>query len=291
MDNLNEPLVTVGIPFYNSEKYLADAVKSTINQTYSNLEIILLDDGSTDASLKIAQEFEKNDTRIRVISDAKNVGLPKRLNQLSELAKGKYYARMDADDIMFPNRIKFQVDYLINNSEVDLLGTGLIAIDNTNNIIGLRKGSALSHITLKNALKGSWTAHPSITGKVEWFKKNNYDETLRRSQDFELWIRTVEKSNFVRIEEPLLFYREASTSSIKKYTQSTKYSIKTFWKNRNKTGILFSIFHSFMKLSKLLIYFFYFLAGSTGTLIEKRSVKLTGNKKNNYIDILNKACL
>ena len=287
MDNLNEPLVTVGIPFYNSEKYLPDAIKSTLNQTYTNLEIILIDDGSTDSSLKIAQDFEKNDKRVKVISDGENVGLPKRLNQLSGLAKGKYYARMDADDIMFPNRIKVQVDYLKNNSEVDLLGTGLIAIDNNNDIIGLRKGSASNQITLRTALKGSWAAHPSITGKADWFKYNNYDETLRRSQDFELWIRTVEESNFVRIAEPLLFYREASTSSIKKYIKSTKYSIKTFWKNKNKTGFLFSVFHIFRKLSKLLIYLFYFLAGSTSALIEKRSVKISENKKNDYIDILN----
>ncbi|WP_142786031.1 glycosyltransferase family 2 protein [Changchengzhania lutea] len=291
MDNLNVPLVTVGIPFYNSEKYLSDAVKSTLNQTYTHLEIILMDDGSTDASLKIAQEFEKNDKRVRVISDGENLGLPKRLNKLSKLAKGKYYARMDADDIMFPNRIKVQVEYLSNNSEVDLLGTGLIAIDNNNNIIGLRKGGALRQVTLKTALKGSWTAHPSITGKVEWFKNNQYDETLRRSQDFELWIRTVEKSHFIRIEEPLLFYREASTSSIKKYIQSTKYSIKTFWKNRNKTGIKFSIIHSFIKLTKLLIYMFYYLVGSIGTLISRRSINLSENKKIKYINILNQSLL
>jgi hypothetical protein len=192
---------------------------------------------------------------------------------------------------MFPNRIQVQVEYLLNNSEVDLLGTGLIAIDNNNDIIGLRKGVALSQVTLKTALKGSWAPHPSITGKVEWFKNNPYDETLRRSQDFELWIRTVEKSNFLRLKEPLLFYREASTSSIKKYMQSTKYSIKTFWKNRHKTGIAFSVFYSFKKLSKLLMYFFYFLVGSTDTLIEKRSLKLSENIKNNYIDILNQALL
>lgn len=291
MDNFNEPLVTVGIPFYNAEKYLADAVTSTLNQTYTNLEIILIDDGSTDASLKIAQEFEKKYTRVSVISDGENIGLPKRLNQLSKLAKGAYYARMDADDIMFPNRIARQVKYLLENPNVDLLGTGIIAIDNNNNIIGLRKGGPLKQVTFKAAIKGSWAAHPSITGKVEWFKNNNYDETLRRSQDFELWIRTVEKSNFVRIEDPLLFYREASTSSIIKYIQSTKYSIKTFWKNKDKTGILFSIFHSFRKSTKLLIYSFYFLLGATDSLIEKRSIKLSENKKNNYGDFLKQALL
>jgi len=104
---------------------------------------------------------------------------------------------------MFPNRLSTQINYLLLNPDIDLLGTGLIAINNENCLLGLRKGGALSNVSLKTALRGSWAAHPSITGKMEWFKKNNYDETLRRSQDFELWIRTVEKSNFVRLNEPL----------------------------------------------------------------------------------------
>lgn len=289
MDNSKEPLVTVGIPFYNSEKYLADAVKSTLNQTYTNLEIILINDGSTDASLKMAKEFEENDTRVSVISDGENAGLPKRLNQLSELAKGKYYARMDADDIMFPNRIKFQVEYLTNNPEVDLLGTGLVAIDNSNTIIGLRTGSFSNKITLKTTIKDPWAPHPSITGKTKWFKNNNYDETLRRSQDFELWIRTVENSNFVRLKEPLLFYREASTSSMAKRLKSTQYSIKTFWKNKNKTGVVFSLMQIFISLVKLIVYFCFFIFGSTDTIIKKRSIKLSDTEKGIYSDHLNKA--
>ncbi|MBU3822285.1 glycosyltransferase family 2 protein [Flavobacteriaceae bacterium XHP0103] len=289
MGNFNSPLVTVGIPFYNAERYLMDAVKSTINQTYGNLEIILLDDGSSDASLKISQEFERKDKRIKVISDGKNIGLPKRLNQLSKLAKGRYYARMDADDIMFPDRIKVQVDYLVKNPEVDLLGTGLVAIDNDNKIIGLRKGGTISHATLKSTLKGVWAAHPTILGKTEWFKENEYDETLRRSQDFELWIRTVEKSQFRRIVEPLLFYREASTSSIKKYMQSTKYSLRTFWKHAYKTGVLFALIQSIKKLGKLFIYLSFFIMGATNALIEKRSLKVSENNKNKFLVFLNQA--
>ncbi len=289
MDKLNVPLVTVGIPFYNSERYLSDAVNSTLNQTYTNLEIILMDDGSTDSSLKIAQAFEQNDERVRLISDGKNMGLPKRLNQLSKLAKGIYYARMDADDIMFPNRIKFQVDYLLSNSKVDLLGTGLIAIDNNNAIIGSRIAGFSNKITLKTTIKDPWAPHPSITGKSMWFKQNKYDETLRRSQDFELWIRTVENSNFVRLKEPLLFYREASTSSMAKRLKSTQYSIKTFWKNKGKTGVVFSLMQIFISLVKLIVYFCFFIFGSTDTIIKKRSVKLSDTEKGIYRDHLNKA--
>lgn len=289
MDNLSKPLVTVGIPFYNSEKYLSDAIKSTLNQTYTNLEVILMDDGSTDSSLDIARKFEEIDERIRVVSDGNNLGLPKRLNQLSDLSKGKYYARMDADDIMFIDRIKIQVEYLISNSKVDLLGTGLISIDNNNIIIGSRRSSFSEMITLKNTLKGPWAAHPTITGKASWFKKNKYDESLKRSQDFELWIRTVEKSNFTRIKQPLLFYREASTSSMIKRVKATRYSIKTYWENKNKIGLAYTIRQIFFYWVKLVVYFCFFVFGSTDILIKKRSSKLLNNQKKIFLDNLSKA--
>lgn len=283
------PLVTIGIPFFNSAKYLSDAIKSTINQTYPNLEIILLDDGSSDTSLDIARDFEKIDQRVRVISDGKNLGLPKRLNQLSQLANGKFYARMDADDIMFINRIAEQVKYLLKNPEVDLLGTGLVAIDNDNTILGLRRVTPLHRVSIKSTLKGPWAAHPSITGKTDWFKEHKYDETLRRSQDFELWIRTVEKSNFTRIETPLLFYREASTSSMTKRIKATNYSIKTFWKNRQKIGLLYCLTQIVISVIKLIVYFGFFIFGSTEILIKNRSVKLLQKEKDFFINQLTKS--
>lgn len=290
MDDSNKkPLVTVGIPFYNSEKYLSAAVKSTLNQTHTNLEIILLDDGSTDSSLKIAQEFEKNDKRVKVISDGENFGLPKRLNQLSKLAKGKYYARMDADDIMFSNRIATQVLFLLKNPQVDLLGTGLIAIDNNTGILGLRRVGDLDKVTLKSTINGPWAAHPSITGKSSWFKENEYDETLKRAQDFELWIRTVEKSYFARIKEPLLFYREASTSSMYKRLKATRYAIKTYWKNKSKTGVIFSLKQTFFSIVKVIMYFCFFIFRSTDVLIKKRSLKLSDTDYIIYKNKLNEA--
>jgi len=282
----NETLVSIGIPFYNSEKYLKDAIKSVIKQTYSNWELILLDDGSDDNSLEIAHKYEEEDERIKVISDGENLGLPKRLNQLSELSKGYYYARMDADDIMFPNRIEKQIEYLNNNKNVDLLGSGLVSIDNKNNIIGIRTGDFSNYFTLKDALKSVWCPHPTISGKREWFLSNKYDESLRRSQDYELWIRTVEKSNFVRLKEPYLFYREASTPSLKKYIKSTQYSLLIFFKNRYKIGVMTILWLSLIKFLKLFAYFFYFMFGQTDKLIQRRAQELKNDLKEYYDSIL-----
>ncbi|WP_445384800.1 glycosyltransferase family 2 protein [Robiginitalea sp. IMCC44478] len=271
MTKMNTPLVSVGIPFFNAEKYLGYAILSVLQQEYENWELILLDDGSTDNSLNIARKFDKIDARILVISDGENLGLPKRLNQLNDLAKGKFYFRMDADDIMFPNRISRQVKYLEENEKVDLVGSGLISINNHNQILGKRKGDTKESYCLKDILNGGWSVHPTIAGKTEWFKKNLYDEELKRSQDYDLWLRTVEKSNFSKIEEPLLFYREASTPSLKKYIVASKNSLKIYNKNIQIIGLKNYIKLSVFQIVKLLVYFLFDIVGQTNQLIQRRS--------------------
>ena len=121
---LENPLVSIALPVFNAEKTLAIAIRSIIYQTYSNWELFVIDDGSTDNSLLIAQSFK--DSRIVVISDGKNKGISSRLNQALTLCKGEYFARMDADDVSFPERIEYQVKYMSLNRNIDLLGTGII---------------------------------------------------------------------------------------------------------------------------------------------------------------------
>lgn len=271
-------LVTVGIPFFNSEKFLAQAINSVINQTYSNWELFLLDDGSTDTSVSIAKSFEKLDQRITVISDGENLGLPSRLNELSDLSNGKFYCRMDADDIMFPDRLEKQLSHLVSNPEIDLLGTGLVAIDNQNQIIGLRKGEFKENISLKDLLKGTWAVHPTIMGKASWFKENRYDINLKRAQDYDMWIRTVKKSKFVKLNTPYLYYREASTSTIKKYFIAMVNLIKIYWKNKSILGFLRSIKMTFVSIVKLIVYLVFWLFGVTSKLIERRSTVLKSSE-------------
>ncbi|PSB51390.1 glycosyltransferase family 2 protein, partial [Chroococcidiopsis cubana CCALA 043] len=92
-----KPLVSIGMPVFNCEQVLTSAVNSIVNQTYQNWELILIDDGSKDKTLEVANSF--SDPRIKVISDGLNLKLPRRLNQAISLSKGKYFARMDGDDI------------------------------------------------------------------------------------------------------------------------------------------------------------------------------------------------
>ena len=210
---MNTPLVTIAIPIYNAEKYLRDAIQSCINQTYQNWKLLLMCDGCTDNSTAIAVKMASKDSRIQVIDDNTNKGMVYRMNQSIQLANGKYYARMDADDIMVINRIEMEVDYLESHPDVDIVGGSMMVIDGENQIVD-------------NCLKrdGDLFVHPSVMGKLDWFKQNQYDETALRAEDFELWCRTASFSTFKNIEEPLIFYRSYGMPTTKKML--TSYLVK-----------------------------------------------------------------
>lgn len=127
--------ITIGIPFYNAGRYLASSIRSVLGQTYSGFELILSDDGSTDGSLQIAESF--NDPRIRLVSDGANRGIAFRLNEQISLANGTFFARMDADDLMFPDRIEKQLSFL-ERYGYDVTGTQAVVIDHNNEVMGLR---------------------------------------------------------------------------------------------------------------------------------------------------------
>lgn len=211
------PLVSVGIPFYNNEHTLGEAVRSVLNQSYNSFELLLLDDGSTDGSLDIAFGF--SDERIRVISDGQNLGLPARLNQLTREARGEYIARMDADDIMVATRLSKQVNFLLDSPNIDVVASAAYLMDEHSLPFGVFELGPLPQ-TLPGVLRqgGLW-AHPTITGKRDWFSANPYNTsaTYRKAQDLELWCRTIQNSHFAKIPEPLLFYRVAHNGDPRKY--------------------------------------------------------------------------
>jgi glycosyltransferase involved in cell wall biosynthesis len=223
--------ISVGISFYNTEKYLKDAIVSVLNQTYKNFELILIDDGSTDESLKIAKSFK--DSRIRLIESGKNLGLAKRLNQLTRESSGEYIARMDADDIMDVTRLEEQLNYIESHKDIDVLGSFAYSIDANNNITGFR--TKPNHpCTVEEIMTHASFIHPSIIAKRQWFIDNPYDENALRMEDFNLWMRTFEKSYFYNMENPLMFYREVGIPYLSKYLQSMKGERREYRRARNQ---------------------------------------------------------
>ena len=201
--------VSICIPFYNAELTLLDAVRSVFAQTHKSWELILIDDGSTDRSLEIARSI--SDPRVIVYSDGKNRRLAARLNQLTSLAKYDFIARMDADDLMSPVRLEKQIKLLNANSNIDLISTGLCSLNNENEALGIRCTTSEHTITSKGLLSGnSGIVHASLLGRREWFKRNPYKESMLKSQDTNLWVRSYSKNdlNVAFIPEALYYYRE-----------------------------------------------------------------------------------
>lgn len=221
--------VSIAIPFYNAENYLMDAVKSVFAQTHKDWELILIDDGSSDGSLKIAKSI--NDPRVRVVSDGKNKKLAYRLNQVIQLARYDIIARMDADDLMTPDRIEKQLKILMDNDDLDLVSSGLYSITDSNNLIGQRWHHSES-ISFKDLLfkNGCGIVHAALIGKKDWFERNPYDESLKVAQDYDLWIKAKFKNDLKihLIQEPLYFYREENNVNLKKNNLARKYERKLY---------------------------------------------------------------
>ena len=221
--------VSIGIPFYNAQDFLEQAILSVLNQDFKSFELLLIDDGSTDQSLNIAYHFQ--DERIKVIHDGQNKGLSARLNELVALSKGEYFVRMDADDLMFPQRISRQLAYLQQHNEVDVVGCSAVTIDIKNKITGIICYPEHPN-NISNVIKHQCFIHPSIMAKRSWFIQNPYDEGAIRMEDYNLWMRTFSKYRFYNIAEPLLFYRVSGLPYLDKYLLSMKGERKELQKNK-----------------------------------------------------------
>ena len=209
--------VTIGIPFLNARRYLPDAVRSVFAQTFADWELILVDDGSTDNSAEIVSGI--NDPRVRLVSDGVNRGLVARLNQIVAIARGKYLARMDADDLMHPERIERQVSFLNANPDIDVVDTATYTIDDDLTPLGIR-GERPLDAKPETVLSRGLLIHPTVMGRTEWFRNNPYDALFVRAEDRELWTRTCMTARFGRLCEPLFFYREGFTGNLRNYLMS-----------------------------------------------------------------------
>lgn len=209
-----EIVITVGIPVYNGERFIEKAIKSVLNQTFSEFELIITDDGSTDRTVEIIKSF--NDPRIKLIADGENHGISYRLNQQIEMAKGEYFARMDADDIMFPERLERELKFLQKNKSIDIVGTKVIVLDDDDMIIGERQfGNSYSEIS--KLFDITRFIHPTVMARTEWFRKYKYRDVVKGCEDCDLWIRSFHETKSYEMEEPLLFYRDPLKFKISTY--------------------------------------------------------------------------
>lgn len=212
--SMAKPLVSVGISFKNPGDYLVLAIKSVLVQTFPDWELLLLDDGTSDGSEALPSKIL--DPRVRAFRDGHSRNLNVRLNEMVRLARGKYFFRMDADDVMHPRRIERQLQLLESASADTVVGSSAFSIDSQSKVVGFRTTKIGNHHGF--GARHSFI-HPTVAGRRDWFLKNPYSESFlyHRAQDAELWCRTSQSSRFEVTSEPLLFYRESDTFSFSNY--------------------------------------------------------------------------
>ena len=166
----------------------------------------MIDDGSTDNSPSIARSF--TDSRIRVFSDGKRKGISTRLNQAMELSNGKYFGRMDADDVSFPERLRAQIQFLEEHPYVDLLGTGILLYTGQGFVKGIMPVKQSHEDICRRPWRGFYLPHPTWVGKREWFLKYKYRTEADKAEDQDLLFRSFTESRFACLPQVLLGYRE-----------------------------------------------------------------------------------
>lgn len=206
LDKNMKPLVSVIMPIYNAEKYVEEAIESILNQTMSDFELILIDDGSVDGTRKIVEDYSIKEGRIRPVYNETNIGLVDSLNKGIELASGRYIARMDGDDISTSDRFENQIRFLENNS-LDIVGgqCSLFCedIDDSKDL----DYPVSSDICQRFLRQSNALAHPAWLGKRELFTKIRYRQ-IKACEDYDFLIRAVNLGYRIgNTDSKVLYYR------------------------------------------------------------------------------------
>lgn len=220
------PLVSVSMPAFNAEHYIAEAIESILSQSYKNFELIVCDDGSSDNTRDIINRYD--DPRIVKIFSKVNRGLIATRNEIASIAKGKYLALLDADDLAFPDRLALQVSYLESGS-ADLCGADHWTL---NQGTGAIKPSRQRHsdADIKALLTVcSPLCNPAVMGRIEIFRGHPYQSTYTHAEDYCLWTEiALAGHRFINIPKKLIIYRLHPTQTSVNHLDSARNVFKHY---------------------------------------------------------------
>lgn len=204
---LELPFITILMASYNEEQSISSAILSIVNQTYKNWELIVIDDGSSDDTAKIVMHFQKSDNRIKLIRNKTNIGLAQSLNRGIGLSQGKYIARMDADDISYPERLQLQAEFLDAHSEIAVVGGNAELFDESGDFIRKTNMPISPQEIKRSIIKMNPMIHPSVMYRREFIQAmEGYDSKLRKKQDYDLWLRGSSMYQFANLKEVIIRY-------------------------------------------------------------------------------------
>ena len=227
------PIVSIIMSMLNSASTVGAAVRSVIMQTMQDWELIVIDDGSSDRSAEIVESFR--DERIRLVREALSAGLAARLNQAVALARGEFIARMDADDICFPQRLSRQVARLGEEPQLDLIGCAALVFTSSGKLVGEMPIGLHHQDIVARPFAGFPLPHPTWCGRASWFRKNHYDDKLRYAEDQDLLLRSFRHSRLGGLNEVLLGYRQ-DRLALKKLIPGRATFAASAWRNGLATG-------------------------------------------------------
>ncbi len=210
---MDDELVSVIVPVFNAEPFIDQCMESLVNQTYRNIEILVLDDGSRDNSLLKLKNWENDDPRVSLYS-RENRGLIATLNELISLCRGRYIARMDADDYCDTDRIRVQIAAL--NSDLAIVGSDCVVVDEMSVPVG-RFSYEKHHFGL--AVDGYFRAqfcHPAVVFDMSKIDRTDlfYDSNYPHAEDLELWFRLLKKYKGGNLSRPLIYFRRGHATNV-----------------------------------------------------------------------------
>jgi teichuronic acid biosynthesis glycosyltransferase TuaG len=252
----NTPLISVITPFYNSEKFLDQTIQSVVNQTYSQWELLLVNDASIDNSKNIAEKYSAADSRIQLINLNKNSGAGVARNSGTQMAKGKYIAFLDADDVWLPHKLETQLEFM-EKHQANLCFSSYLLMDEQGNQLG-KMIEALSELSYQKLLKSNYIGNLTGIYNAEVLGKICSPE-IRKRQDWALWLKILKSEKVAMgIKEPLAVYRLREDSISQNKSALIKYNFAVYNNvlgyNKPKSCLMMLVFlweHFFVKSKQL----------------------------------------
>jgi len=238
------PVVSIALAVLNGGHDVLPAIQSLLDQSFANWELIVLDDGSTDGTPEALRRL--TDPRIRIVVDGLNRGLSARLNQAICLARGRYFARMDHDDVAHPDRLARQVAFLDVNQDVDILATRCLAMSENETIVGEVPFAETHAEICRRPWLGFYMAHPTWMGRTDWFRRHLYaDPGPYCCEDQELLLRAHTTSRFHALPQHLMAYRVRDRVSLGRLFRTRLALVRVqaayFFADRQRVSVLLAL--------------------------------------------------
>lgn len=226
MKSVYQYAISVIMSVHNENRFLNSSIKSILSQTFFNYEFIIIDDGSNIETKKILNYYRKKNKKIKIITNKKNLGLTKSLCRAIKFAKGKYIARIDADDISLKDRLKNQYEWLEKSSNRVMCGTNYFFLKNNSSLLKMSSDFGNNNIK-RNMIFKNCFQHSSVMFKLSTYKKvGGYDINFKYSQDYALWSKIIHQGEVDNLKKRLIIKREHKNSISSKYlNEQTLFSI------------------------------------------------------------------